>query len=163
MDEQPKIQKMAEDFIAGIEWLLRLLKEKKLVPLLSLLTIGLFAESYLGKAKPVITKIAELTGRSDWLHGLKAPHYSAVLITLAVALVVIIVINLLKKIRTEDALQPVSIKLDGPIKGLRSFEREDHPLFLRLQRHANISECCSAILPEDFRFGILIGESGCGK
>jgi formylglycine-generating enzyme required for sulfatase activity len=65
--------------------------------------------------------------------------------------------------RTEDSLKPVSIKLDGPIKGLRSFEREDHTLFLRLQRHANISECCSAILPEDFRFGILIGESGCGK
>ena len=80
-----------------------------------------------------------------------------------IALVVIIIINLLKKIRTEDALQPVSIKLDGPIKGLRSFEREDHTLFLRLQRHATISECCGAILPEDFRFGILIGESGCGK
>jgi hypothetical protein len=165
MDEQPKIQKLTEDFIAGIEWLLRLLKEKRLVPILSLLTIVLLAESRLGKAKPVINKIAELTGQSDWLDGLSAHHvnYSTVLITLAVAFVIIIVINLLKKIRTEEALQPVSIKLDGPIKGLRSFEREDHPLFLRLQRHATISECCSAILPEDFRYGILVGESGCGK
>jgi hypothetical protein len=96
MDEQTKIQKKAESFSASIEWLLRSLKEKRWIPLLSLLTLCLFAESLLGNFKPVIKKIADVKGRPDWLNGLYN-NYSAVLITLAAALVVIIIISLLKK------------------------------------------------------------------
>ncbi len=49
------------------------------------------------------------------------------------------------------------------IKYLRPFEFEDAELFRRLQREGSLQECLEAISDRDFRFGILSGESGCGK
>jgi len=49
------------------------------------------------------------------------------------------------------------------IKYLRPFEFEDAELFRRLQREGSLQECLDAISDRDFRFGILSGESGCGK
>lgn len=49
------------------------------------------------------------------------------------------------------------------IKGLRSFGVEDAEIFSRLQRNESLKDCLESISRDDFRFGILIGESGCGK
>ncbi|MCP4403286.1 MAG: hypothetical protein GY801_39010, partial [bacterium] len=49
------------------------------------------------------------------------------------------------------------------VKGLHSFQPEDAEIFARLQRQDAIKECLTAITYPDFRFGILTGESGCGK
>jgi len=49
------------------------------------------------------------------------------------------------------------------IKGLRPFEFDDADNFAKLQRETSLKECLEAISDHDFRFGILCGESGCGK
>jgi tetratricopeptide (TPR) repeat protein len=49
------------------------------------------------------------------------------------------------------------------IKGLRPFRREDAEIFARLGRQVEVDNCANAIADTDFRFGILSGESGCGK
>ena len=49
------------------------------------------------------------------------------------------------------------------MKGLRPFDFEDAKLFLWLQRRNMLDECFRAITHQDFRLGILFGESGCGK
>ena len=49
------------------------------------------------------------------------------------------------------------------IKGLRPFGFDDADVFTRLQRGDMLQECLNAVTDRDFRFGILFGESGCGK
>jgi hypothetical protein len=49
------------------------------------------------------------------------------------------------------------------LKGLRPFGFEDQEIFAHLQREQNLRECLEAITDREFRFGILCGESGCGK
>ena len=49
------------------------------------------------------------------------------------------------------------------IKGLRSFTREDAEVFAKLQRSRMLKECLETLSYKDFRFGVLVGESGCGK
>jgi tetratricopeptide (TPR) repeat protein len=49
------------------------------------------------------------------------------------------------------------------IKGLRPFERKDAAIFAKLQRKDSLRECCDAVTDSNYKFGILTGESGCGK
>lgn len=49
------------------------------------------------------------------------------------------------------------------IKGLRPFTAADTEIFAKLQRNRSLKECLEAITQDSFRFGILLGESGCGK
>ncbi|MEL7352415.1 MAG: ATP-binding protein, partial [Cyanobacteria bacterium J06560_5] len=49
------------------------------------------------------------------------------------------------------------------IKGLRPFDTDDAEIFAQLQRQRNLRECLESITSGPFRFGILHGESGCGK
>lgn len=49
------------------------------------------------------------------------------------------------------------------IKGLRPFDRKDASIFARLQRQGSLRECCEAVTSDAYKFGILMGESGCGK
>ncbi|MEM9276188.1 MAG: hypothetical protein AAGA80_24995 [Cyanobacteria bacterium P01_F01_bin.143] len=49
------------------------------------------------------------------------------------------------------------------IKGLQPFTFEDRELFARLQRQKILRECLNAFINPSFRFGIIQGESGCGK
>lgn len=57
-------------------------------------------------------------------------------------------------------LEPIERKA---LKGLRPFSFEDAEIFGRLQREEKLQECLQAITDQNFRFGILVGESGCGK
>ena len=49
------------------------------------------------------------------------------------------------------------------IRFLRPFGFEDAEVFGRLQREASLRECLATVTDRDFRFGVLSGESGCGK
>src|SRR5262245_39042887 len=51
----------------------------------------------------------------------------------------------------------------GAIKGLLPFGYEDAEVFSHLQRDQNLKECLQAISDEQWRFGVLSGESGAGK
>ncbi|HEY6403338.1 MAG TPA: hypothetical protein VI479_18090, partial [Blastocatellia bacterium] len=58
--------------------------------------------------------------------------------------------------------RPSELKL-GAIKGLLPFGYEDAEVFSHLQRDQNLKECIQAITDEQWRFGVLSGESGAGK
>ena len=49
------------------------------------------------------------------------------------------------------------------IKGLRPFDRKDTSIFTQLQREISLRECCEAVMSDTYKFGVLMGESGCGK
>jgi len=49
------------------------------------------------------------------------------------------------------------------IKGLLSFGPGDVEIFSRLERNQDIKSCLNLLEDENFRLGILWGESGCGK
>ena len=49
------------------------------------------------------------------------------------------------------------------IKELRAFAEKDAAIFRRLERNRNINACLSMLRDNEFRIGILWGESGCGK
>jgi tetratricopeptide (TPR) repeat protein len=49
------------------------------------------------------------------------------------------------------------------IKGLLSFGSGDVEIFSRLERNQDIKSCLNLLEDENFRLGILWGESGCGK
>src|SRR5262249_25044951 len=51
----------------------------------------------------------------------------------------------------------------GAIKGLLPFGYEDDEDFAHLQRGQNLRECLQAISDNNWRFGVLSGESGAGK
>ena len=49
------------------------------------------------------------------------------------------------------------------IKGLRPFSLDDAEVYAQLQRQRQLRDCVDAVTSNSFRFGILMGESGCGK
>ncbi len=51
----------------------------------------------------------------------------------------------------------------SPIKGLHHFNFDDADIFKALQRNDDIETCLNGIMQSGFRFGVLSGESGCGK
>ena len=51
----------------------------------------------------------------------------------------------------------------GAIKGLFSFELQDAEIYSKLQRRWSVKECWTSVTSPDFRVGVLMGESGCGK
>ena len=61
------------------------------------------------------------------------------------------------------ALTPEDTKERKAIKGLRPFTAADADIFTRLQRKRDVQECLEAVTNDHYRFGILMGESGCGK
>lgn len=65
--------------------------------------------------------------------------------------------------RRQTKAQPADFAERRAIKGLRPFGFDDAEIFARLQREDSLRECLEAITDRDFRFGVLCGESGCGK
>lgn len=56
-----------------------------------------------------------------------------------------------------------TLSLHSGIKQLLPYTAEDADLFLKLQRRSDLEECFRMITDSEFRLGILLGESGCGK
>jgi tetratricopeptide (TPR) repeat protein len=79
---------------------------------------------------------------------------------LGVGTVVIAVATLPKR---AGAKSEVATDESGAIKGLRSFELKDAEIFSRLQRRWDVKECYDSVTSPEFRLGVLMGESGCGK
>jgi hypothetical protein len=75
--------------------------------------------------------------------------------------VVALVIALRTPVRSQTDI--AEFKERKAIKGLRPFTAADTEIFAKLQRNRSLRECLEAITQDSFRFGILLGESGCGK
>ena len=58
---------------------------------------------------------------------------------------------------------PETVTEHRAIKGLRPFTQDDAEIFRRLQRQQDLKDCCETLESSSFRFGKLVGKSGCGK
>jgi len=70
---------------------------------------------------------------------------------------------LVAALRAERPAGPTPVVERRAIKGLRPFALDDAEIFKRLQREEILRECVQAITAEDFRLGLISGESGSGK
>ena len=75
----------------------------------------------------------------------------------------LIFIDSRKLLRSYRNRPQLTTSVNSPIKGLLSFDFEDTAIFRELQREQDIDLCLSGILSDEFRLGILSGESGSGK
>ena len=66
-------------------------------------------------------------------------------------------------IRTRKVATPGDLTEHKALKFLLPFRFEDAETFKRLQREESLRECLLAITDPEFRYGILWGDSGCGK
>src|SRR5262245_8751913 len=79
------------------------------------------------------------------------------LIGVIFVIAVIVAARAKRKTAVQSELKP------GAIKGLLPFGYEDAEVFSHLQRDQNLKECLQAVGDEQWRFGVLSGESGAGK
>jgi hypothetical protein len=147
------IKSTTEKAVVFVEWFAEVLHGRNWVKKLLLLDAILFLVfNSLGLPKllePYITQ--PLPGWYTWAWG--------------VVIVCVFGVALIIAYRTKPRPQApgVDFKKRSAIKGLRPFGIEDAELFARLQREQDLHDCLEAVTDRDFRFGILCGESGCGK
>ena len=75
----------------------------------------------------------------------------------------IFIIAFVVALRTKPTYKQTAPPERSAIKGLRPFLFTDADIFTSLKRDAILRECLAGITDKEFRFGILCGESGCGK
>ena len=90
----------------------------------------------------------------------KSPYYWLAIGVLFILAVTLAVREILKGFGPKSAIQ---YDQNSPIKGLRSFDFDDADIFHKLQRNEEINTCSQGLTEQDYRFGVLTGESGCGK
>lgn len=152
LQTQSQVERLVETIAYVITQLIRRPLKYKFINLVVLLL-----------AIPLILKRAlkALDISPDWLQSIYSNNYFwiaiGVLFIMAVALAVR---DILKR---PVGRSGISYALGSPIKGLRSFDFGDATVFKQLQRHDDVDTCLQGILQKEYRFGILTGESGCGK
>ena len=148
------IQQTTETAARFIQWVATLIRQRNWFMLLVLLGVGLallgsfFREwvnnQFFGGATPA---------------GFWPSFWTTVVLLFAGALAVAIA-TLPKPAPSPTAADLVERKA---IKALRPFDRQDADVFRQLQRQTSLRDCYAAVTAERYRFGILMGASGCGK
>ncbi|NET35562.1 MAG: tetratricopeptide repeat protein [Cyanothece sp. SIO1E1] len=145
-----------------LRWIAGLIASKNWSMLLSLAAIAFF----LGfKPADALTKPAGfgLQLLSTLGFGAAPDWYPTFFWSVEVGLVIsalVIAVRALPKVTPATAEDLTESKA---IKGLRPFSTADADIYGRLQRQRSLRECIDSITSRSFRFGILHGESGCGK
>ena len=80
--------------------------------------------------------------------------------TMGVGTVALAVMTLPKKSESSTNFDEGQV---GAIKGLFSFELKDAEIYAQLQRTQSVKDCWTSVTSPEFRIGVLVGESGCGK
>lgn len=146
------IKESTDKAVRFVEWIGEVWRSKNWVRKLLLLDVVLFLA-----VNPF--SLPEILERLPWPLALPAWYplvfWSMVGLIFMTALVVAV-----RTRSTGPSPEPPESKA---LKGLRPFGFEDAEVFTRLQRQDSLRECLEAIADRDFRFGILVGESGCGK
>ena len=88
------------------------------------------------------------------------PIYWTVMVLMFAGALTVAIANLRKPVPAPTAADLVERKA---IKALRPFDRQDAEVFRHLQRQTSLRDCYAAVTAERYRFGILMGASGCGK
>ena len=135
-----------------LRWIVELVRQRNWTMLLVLVGVGLALLAHFGR---------------DQLHQFIKPDYqTAFSIFLWGAVVLSFLVALVIALKTLPRSQPPNLEdlaERKAIKGLRPFSLADAEIFARLQRERLLQTCVEVITSSDFRFGILVGESGCGK
>jgi len=139
-----QIQKTTESVANLIRWIAELIRRRNWFMLLVLLGVALaFVINIL---KNSLSKF--LPGPWLWL---------PVALPFAAALIVAVV-----TMPREQKQATVEVERQA-IKGLRPFGFDDAEIYLKLQRRQSLVDCLGVLNDSSFRFGVLMGESGCGK
>jgi len=145
------VKQLTETLTAFAQWIVELIRGRNWFTLLLLLDASLILFG-----KPVAEFLAKLFGfelPEQFSSGLWLAAGGIFLAAILVAVV------------TMPRSQPEEVEFAErkAIKGLRAFTKEDAEVFARLQRERVLRNCIEALTHKNFRFGVLYGESGCGK
>ncbi len=167
------IQKSVEGLLKFLRWIAELIATKNWFALLGLLIIFiycLFAPPELN-----ILNIVGKGGHSGWLAGVfrtqaevqgqaQLPSwYLPGFVLVELGLIISALAIAVRSMPKPDGGELGDLAERKAIKGLRPFNREDAAIFAKLQRVQSLRDCLESITSSTFRFGILMGESGCGK
>jgi len=146
MDDPIKeIQEQTEKIEKILYWIAEIVSEKRWVTMLCVLWAVIFVF---------------LNPKREYFKTLPENYKLYWVCVLGLIFILAIVLAIWTKPKEESIFSPAE---KSGIKGLRPFEFEDAEIFVRLQRNDILKESLEAITYKDFRFGILCGESGCGK
>lgn len=154
------IKETTEKAVGFVEWLVQLLRCRKWVTMLLLLDVLLvlfFNPLFLSSIPEFLPKgfLPKVPALPEWY----PPIY-----WLAVGLVSIAALLVAYRTVPRKAATPAAdLTEHKALKFLRPFGFEDAETFTRLQREGSLRECLLAITDREFRYGILCGDSGCGK
>ena len=147
------LQTTTEAIARFIQWIAELIRRRNWFMLLVLTGVALAALGGFFRDQINERFLAEAAQGAVW-----ASFWTGVALIFIGALVVAVVTMPRPGQEPED---------DSPerkaIKGLRPFSRDDAEIFTRLQRTSSLRECCETVTSQSYKFGILMGESGCGK
>ena len=149
------IKETTEKAVGFVEWLAQLLRGRNWVTMLLLLDVLVvlffnpFASSKILGFFPIAPALPE------WY---RPVFWGAVVVVFIAAFVVAY-----RTVPRKTVASAANLIERKALKGLRPFGFEDAEIFARLQREQNLRECLETITDKEFRFGILCGESGCGK
>ncbi|MDY6938713.1 MAG: hypothetical protein SWY16_13695, partial [Cyanobacteriota bacterium] len=146
------IKKTTETIASYIQWVATLIRRRNWFMLLVLVGVALALLGSFFKEK-IDNLLPESARSTVW-----ASFWTGVVLVFVAALIVAVVTMPRSTPATE-----ADVAERRAIKGLRPFGRKDAEIFARLQREGSLRECCEALTRRGYKFGILMGESGCGK
>ncbi len=147
------LKQKTEALTKFVQWVAELFVRRNWVSLLVLVDVVLILFFTPGGVVPQILK--------SWFTLILPPWYNIVFwLAVGFILMAALIIAVRSRPRERQTSEMVERKA---IKGLRSFTLEDAEIFRHLQRESDLNRCLQNITHGDFRFGILMGLSGCGK
>lgn len=147
------IQKTTETVAHFIQWIATLVRRRNWFMLLVLSGVTL---ALLGG---FLREQIDANLITEAVHGPFWASFWTVVVLLFIGALVVAVITMPSSTPVSDGSEPAA----RVIKGLRPFNREDAAVFSQLQREVSLRECCEVVTSDTYKFGILMGESGCGK
>ncbi|WP_231561689.1 ATP-binding protein [Nitrosococcus oceani] len=152
------LRQKPEDFTQFINWLAEKVRTRNWVALLMLCFV----------AAAVLLNPVSIKALYPWLMGQELPEdfldgYPWVYGVLLIALFLSALILAIRAKAREQEISPIDLSERSAVKGLWSFTYEDADLFKRLGRTDSLRKCLDNVTHPEFRFGVLSGESGCGK
>ncbi len=147
------VRQTTDELVKLCNWIAKLIRERNWFTLLLLIDAGLILFFTPGGIVAQFLK--------GWF-SLKLPQWYGTAFWLAVGGVFLAA--LIVAVRTMPSeVEEDKFKERKAIKGLRPFTQGDAEIFSRLQRQRDLEDCLNALGSPSFRFGYLVGESGCGK
>ncbi|MEA5470475.1 ATP-binding protein, partial [Spirulina sp. 06S082] len=147
------IKKTTEELDKFVQWIAELIRRRSWFTLLLLVDVTLILFCTQGGIVPQFLKSAFSFELPGW-YG-KAFWLTVAGIFLAALIVAVVTMP--------SEMEEDNFKERRAIKGLRPFTRGDAEIFSRLQRQRDLEDCLHSLKSSSFRFGYLVGESGCGK